>query len=743
MIATKQYRELPPAARPQVDLEAQHSGLGVDDVLYAIFKHKWKILLCTIAGLIAAAAFILLTPPIYESQAKLLVRYVLERSSVDPVEGSSGSGQTTDTVISSEVEILTSWDLAVQVAEAIGPKRLLPGAPTGATAAEAAATVRDGLTVSARPHSNIIFVAYRNSRPELAALVLEELVTRYFTKHLEVHRSAGAFDFVTQQTDQVRSRLTQTEDAIRAIKAKLGIISLSDSNEALSGELAKIQDQLHASEAEQMEQETRVKQMEQMTSVGKSEAKEDQKEIPSSGNVQHYQALVARLAQLRGTEMELLSKYTPGNVVVKMTRAQITDLENQRRELETQFPELPATLGSGSSQGQGQSGNLATEQGRLNGMKARSEMLRTRLRNVRDEIKQLSDVTPQIADLERNKELEEANYKYFEATLQKARVDEALDPSKMPNISAVQKPTPPMKVISRRNKISAELAGGGLALGLALALLNELVLSRTVKRPIELERRLGASVLMSIPYSNGSRKRRVSLPPTNGNKPAGADMDTEGTMIAPWEPGHFIRRYSEAIRDRLGLYFELNQMTHKPKLVGVTGFSDGAGTSTLAAGLAASLSEMGEGKVLLVDVNLEHAAVHPFFAGRPASTLTAALEAKGPIPPAADNLYLATVASPNAAPMQRALKRFFNLMPNLKESDFDYIIFDLPPLTDTNPTLGMAAYMDKLLLVVEAGANNRETVKRGYAELIASRANVSVVFNKAHSYIPKWLDGGA
>jgi len=55
--------------------------------------------------------------------------------------------------------------------------------------------------------------------------------------------------------------------------------------------------------------------------------------------------------------------------------------------------------------------------------------------------------------------------------------------------------------------------------------------------------------------------------------------------------------------------------------------------------------------------------------------------------------------------------------------------------------LGMAGFMDKLLLVVEAEKNNREMVKRGYAELVAGRDNVSVVFNKGRSYVPKWING--
>jgi polysaccharide biosynthesis transport protein len=80
------------------------------------------------------------------------------------------------------------------------------------------------------------------------------------------------------------------------------------------------------------------------------------------------------------------------------------------------------------------------------------------------------------------------------------------------------------------------------------------------------------------------------------------------------------------------------------------------------------------------------------------------------------------------------------MMPNLKASDFDYIIFDMPPLAQTSPTWGMAAFMDKLLLVVEAEKNNRELIKRGYGRLVAERDNVAVVVNKARSYVPKWLD---
>ena len=132
---------------------------------------------------------------------------------------------------------------------------------------------------------------------------------------------------------------------------------------------------------------------------------------------------------------------------------------------------------------------------------------------------------------------------------------------------------------------------------------------------------------------------------------------------------------------------------------------------------------------------------HQFFDGRPAVPLKGALESSAPETAAADNLYLATISPPDAHPARVGLKRFFSLMPNLKASEFDYVIFDLPPLNQTSPTIGLAGYMDKVLLVVEAEKNSRELVQRGYRELMGARADVSIVLNKVRSYLPKWLDG--
>ncbi len=239
--------------------QLQHdSGVHLDDVLFALFKRKSTVLVCALLGIIAAVTLYFLWPAIYESRAKLLVRYVLERSGVDPVEAEkavAASSNEGDRVIGAEVEILTSWDLAVQVADAIGPKRL------GASSKEAAAmNMLSGLKVVPDKGSNIIFISYKNHDPQTATAVLQELLSRYFVKHLEVHRSAGAFDFVTQQTDQVRTRLSQTEDTLQALKEKTGIASLKEGREALTAEQSKTREALNAAEAELAEKQAVVRQ---------------------------------------------------------------------------------------------------------------------------------------------------------------------------------------------------------------------------------------------------------------------------------------------------------------------------------------------------------------------------------------------------------------------------------------------------------------------------------------------------
>jgi uncharacterized protein involved in exopolysaccharide biosynthesis len=311
-------------------------------------------------------------------------------------------------------------------------------------------------------------------------------------------------------------------------------MSLQDSVSTLSAQSTHLEDQLRAAESEMAEQQAKVKQIEQggaflnLTEAersndaakdnAKDSTKSDAKDATpaptpqgaSSKEIGDYQALIANLGHLRETQLEMSAKYTDENPLVKMNQAHIADMENQKRNLEKKYPELQSL-----QKGVGQT-DLRGERARLAGMKSKVDDMRRQKAELQERVKQLTDIGPQITNLERTKEMEEQDYKYYSGALQKARIDEALDPSKMPNISAIQRPSPPGLVTKTRNKIALGFAGGGLALGLSIALLSELFLSRSYKRRSEIEHQLRSPVMLSIPYQTQSTNGRLRLPWKNG-----------------------------------------------------------------------------------------------------------------------------------------------------------------------------------------------------------------------------------
>jgi succinoglycan biosynthesis transport protein ExoP len=515
---------------------------------------------------------------------------------------------------------------------------------------------------------------------------LDELVKFYFDKHLEIHRSVGSFDLVSRQTAQLRTELSRTEEELQKMKETAGITSPTEDTSAVASELTKTQEELDSAETELASQQARVRELEEWnTGAAVKPAADSGTPQPSTAVIEEYRSLVSRVAQLRQTETELLSRYTAQNRTVKVKQAQIEELENKRREIEQKYPNILASVPS-TTNGDGARPDLVSERARLVGVQAQTEMLKSRMSSLKDRAKVLAEYGPRIEQLERTKGVQEGNYKYLEASLEKARIDETLDPTRMPNISVVQTPSPAVKASEGMGKIALGIGAGGVLLGITMASLIELVLDRTVKRSHELETRLRVPLLLTIPYFNGN-SQRLRLP--NNSE---ADLgEVPSPDIVPMENGDLLRPFCEAIRDRLGLFFDLNHMAHKPKLVAVTGLRENAGASTLAAGLANALSDGTEGKVILVDK-----------------------------PP--------------------ATRRFYNMLMEFKTSDLDYVVFDMPSLGDTSSTLPLAGFMDTVLLVVEAEKSNRDAVKRAYEQL-AAKTKVSVVFNKSRSYVPRWLGG--
>ena len=201
---------------------------------------------------------------------------------------------------------------------------------------------------------------------------------------------------------------------------------------------------------------------------------------------------------------------------------------------------------------------------------------------------------------------------------------------------------------------------------------------------------------------------------------------------------YLLRPSIETLRDRVFFHFE--GITRKPKLLGVTGCGHGSGVTTVAVGLAASLSETGGGNVLLVDMNLEHNAAHPFFQGRPGCGLADAIENdRREAGQVSENLYLAVGRNGVENGNDCLPQRLAQFVPKLRVSDYDYIVFDMPRITQTGITARLSGMMDLVLMVAESGKDQKDVLERSVALLATSGAKLGGVLNKVRSYVPRRL----
>src|SRR5262249_20977166 len=94
-------------------------GLALADIYHVLFRHKRKIISISALGLIAASLVYFFLPLPYVSQARLLIKYVLETKApaqMGTKDLSLAQVEEGESVMNTELLILTSFDLAKAVA---------------------------------------------------------------------------------------------------------------------------------------------------------------------------------------------------------------------------------------------------------------------------------------------------------------------------------------------------------------------------------------------------------------------------------------------------------------------------------------------------------------------------------------------------------------------------------------------------------------------------------------------------
>jgi succinoglycan biosynthesis transport protein ExoP len=732
------------------------AGISLGDIYYIVFRHKWKIIVPFFLGLLAAAGIYHFKPPPYQSQAELLIKYVSEPTQLElggdnrvVVPDSQGDG-----IINSEIDILTSFDVAEEAATNFGAANILAKAGGGNNVNQAASLICANLQAEqADGHSSIIIVTFKHPDPQIVQLLLQEVISDYIHKHYEIHSVGGQFDdALTMEQSTLNVQLNATETEIADLKNKANITSIDDSQKNLSEQISKVRDNIFDAQVELSgEQEA----MKQVGGQSLEEAATNVEPIVPPIEIDAYTRVDANLDAFRKKENDyLVEGFTHSNALVQMVDEQISGAEKTKSDLEKKYPKIggatPVSVGTANSVNDSTT-DPKTQMARMAALRAEIKAWNAQLLQLQTQATNLNNLAPQIAQLEQTESIEKANYEHLSISLEQHHIDESLDTGKSPNIKWVQMPSPPGRDWKKTYKKMGMVVFGGIFAGLAWAFGIEMFLDRSIKRPIDVKTKLKLPLFLSIPDVRrnghaGLAKSRGLLQLKNGEKTSATTPDSAlpngntALQVVSLEQNRSLHPFYEALRDRLIVYFEVKNLTHKPKLVAVTAAHGGAGVSTVAEGLAASLSATGDGNVLLVDMNIENGAAQRFYKGKATCGLDTILKRETREEAlVCENLYVVSANSDNG--LSHALpKRFSTLIPTLKASDYDYIIFDLPPVSPTSITSRLAKFMDMTLLVLESEKTSIEIVQQANTWLAESGATVGVVLNKTHQYVPSRLN---
>jgi len=839
-------QSLAPEAAP---VEAKSSGISPADIYYILFRQKWKLLGFFALALAGAIGTYFLRPPVYQSEAELLVKYVLERkpeSMTGPGNQLSSVEGRKDGILSVEEEILTSRDVAEKVAEFVGPEKILAKLGGGDDREKAVGVIMRGTKADAPPRASVLLVTFRHPDPSLVQPVLLQLIASYREKHVQIHRGLGVlYEFLTQQTDQLGSKLRETEDKLRDLKSKAGVISIEDTKKEYVEQLTKVTEDLRNAEALLAQRKATLKVIERAPQPGMETNRTETGTAATPEVLQEYKNLSLQLDPLRKREAEMVPHFKEGYRPLASIRESIAIVERRKKELEDQYPHLVGTVASSINATGQRELDPAVQLSQIAGLEGQIQYLRTQLETMNNKVFSMDGLESTITQLQRQRDLQETNYRYFQANLDQARFDEELGAAKTSGIDVVNSPTPPARVAKETYKLMLQVFAALFGLGVGLALLSEFVIDQSIRRPADIIGKLNGPLFISIPrvalngkpllvlaagnrglplgdhsevsrpandgnglpdagenagtdsagHNEASQRKpavpgllgaKFGSPPRPGNDLQGASMaestqeestlrilfkrrasgvlptaaisrapsavaepistppkgdDTGAREVTPWDPDYKLRPYAEGLRDRIITWFERRGLTHKPKLVAITSCNKGAGVTSIAAGLAAALSETGDGKVLLVDLNLEVGAAHPFYEGRPVCGIMEALDrSQRKMAVVQSNLCVAAGTELNDNQPQTILpRRFTRLIPRLKSSDYDYIIFDMLPVNQTSVTARLCGVMDIALMVIESEKTSSLVAKQATTLLTEAQANVGFVLNKRRRYVPSWL----
>jgi uncharacterized protein involved in exopolysaccharide biosynthesis len=319
------------------------------DLLYILFKRKLQILIFFFATICMVTIGTFLMQPTYQATSQIQLKIGGENHYVPTVPSRSNNPAITlnrEKQFNSEIEILKSPSLALEVVKALGPGTIYPNLaeqprdalanqkPESATqtspAQKAVLKLANNLEVEVIKKSNVIKVGYKNRDPQVAASVLNSLVGLFLDRQRVVYKNPVISASFEEQSLLLKNQLTGSERRLEDFRKIHDLSSLEEQRNLLFEEHSKLHTDLDQTESQIVETRNRLEQ--KRPQLGKAP-----RTIPTDEEVHRNPDLInslqEQLVELELKEKELVNKYTEQSRLLQNVKGEIAMVQ---KKLDTQ-----------------------------------------------------------------------------------------------------------------------------------------------------------------------------------------------------------------------------------------------------------------------------------------------------------------------------------------------------------------------------------------------------------------------
>ncbi len=694
------------------------------DYLRVLIKRKW-VVVGTLALVFGAALIATLrSTPIYDAVGSIAINKTdpMLQNLRDP--GNSGADYYDPTDLDTEVRILRSDLLALQVIRQLNLDRLpefggrglaSPSSlelttdalePDSARANALLGSFKGNLRVLLEPNTRIIDIHFRSPNKELAARVVNTLASTYIEQNFKTRfeSTMQASDWLSRQLVDLQMKVETSEQKLVQYQKEHQILGIDEKQNITTAKLDELNKELTQAESERMQKESVYR-------------------LAEAGDTESAAAVSAGIAQ--GKSSENTSR------LLERLQEEKADLKIQIAQLSTQFGPAYPKLAQLNSQLQEIDLQLQTEMkkvsGRLRGdyqaSLQRENMLHAALEGQKQQENKLNESAIEFSLLKRDFETNRTLYESLLQKLKEAGVTAGLRSNNIRQVDRARTPAGPSEPNIPRNLGFALVLG--LTSGIGLAFLLEGV-DNTVRTPEQAQMISGLPSLGMIPLGSKTHSDNNS----RGLSVAASKEAVE--LITLSRPQSQMSESYRALRTSL----LLTSLGAPPKTILITSALPQEGKTTTSINTATVLAQKGT-RVLLIDADLRRPSIHKTLGLGARVGLSNVLTGGTTVQQATvrstllPSLFILPAGTPPPNPAELlASAQMLDLLAELREQ-YDHIVVDTPPTLSVTDAVVLSTRADAVVLVIRSGQTTKPALRRARDILAQVNARVCGVLLNA------------